>query len=265
MNVALGIEYSGSNYCGWQRQSHSPSVQQALEEVLSQIANQPIQVYCAGRTDTGVHATGQVVNFELTNDRPLRAWELGTNTLLPDDIAVTWAKVVADNFHARHSAMARRYRYVILNSKFRSATLAGKVTWKRNLLDSVKMHNGAQALLGENNFASFQAASCQSPTPMRCIHHVNVTRWHEFVVVDIKANAFLHHMVRNIVGCLMKVGEGLEDEDFVAHVLNQKDRTKAPETAKPDGLYLVDVEYAADLEIPHIPLGPLALADDLGS
>ncbi|TQV76990.1 tRNA pseudouridine(38-40) synthase TruA [Aliikangiella marina] len=263
MNVALGIEYSGSEYCGWQRQTHSPSVQQSLEEVLSQIADQPIQVFCAGRTDTGVHATGQVVNFELTNERPLRAWELGTNTLLPDDIAVRWAKIVNHDFHARHTAVARRYRYMILNSRFRSATLAGKVTWKRNSLDAAKMHRAAQALLGENDFSSFQAASCQSLTPMRCVHHVTVSRWQEFVVVDIKANAFLHHMVRNIVGCLMRVGEGAQPEEFVAEVLAHKDRTKAPETAKPDGLYLVDVEYPEGTEIPKLPLGPLALPDRL--
>lgn len=263
MNIALGVEYSGSNYCGWQRQSHSPSVQQELELVLSEIANHPVSVYCAGRTDTGVHATGQVVNFLLHSERPLKAWYLGANTLLPDDICIRWAQSMPADFHARHSAFSRRYRYVIQNTHHQCATLAGKVTWMRTPLQADKMHIAAQALLGENNFASFQASSCQSPTPMRFVERVEVSRWLDYIVIDISANAFLHHMVRNIVGCLAEVGCGRQPVDFVEKILRQQDRTKAPPTAKPDGLYLVNVGYPDKYQLPDMPIGPLLLPDEL--
>lgn len=264
MNIVLGVEYSGTNYCGWQRQSHSPSVQQALEEVLSQIANHEVNVFCAGRTDSGVHATGQVVNFTLNNDRPMKAWELGANALLPDDICVRWAKQVTDDFHARHSAFSRRYRYVIQNTSYRGASLYKKVTVHKFPLNHEKMHIGAQALCGENNFASFQASSCQSPTPFRYVESVSVNRYHEFVIVDIKANAFLHHMVRNIVGCLIEVGMERQPTSYVGEVLAKCDRTQAPATAKPDGLYLVKVGYPLSYGLPDLPLGPLTLPDNLG-
>ena len=208
MNVALGIEYSGAAYCGWQRQSHSPSVQEALEVALSEIAAHPVNVFCAGRTDTGVHGTGQVVNFKLHNPRPLKAWLKGANTLLPDDICVRWAKNMPDDFHARHSAVSRRYRYVIQNTSHRTAHLSGRATWVRESLDETAMHKSAQSLLGEQDFSSFQAASCQSKTPFRCVNKVSVERIADFVVIDITANAFLHHMVRNITGSLLEVGLG---------------------------------------------------------
>lgn len=264
MNIALGIEYDGKDFCGWQRQSHSPSVQQELEAVLSQIANHPVSVNCAGRTDTGVHATGQVVNFELRSPREEKAWILGANTLLNKRISVVWARQVDNEFHARHSAFARRYRYVIQNTRYPSATLSSKVTWVRDPLDVALMHEGAQALLGENNFASFQAASCQSLTPFRFVESVTVSRWFDFIIVDIKANAFLHHMVRNIVGCLIEVGSGRQLPAFVGETLAKQDRTQAPMTAKPDGLYLVQVFYPDAFGIPAHPLGPLTLPDDLG-
>lgn len=261
MNLALGIEYSGSNYCGWQKQTHSPSVQQHLEEALSEIANSKIKVFCAGRTDTGVHANGQVVNFELPVERPLRAWLSGANTKLPFDISILWAKQMAQNFHARHSALSRRYRYVIQNTSYPVGTLAGKVLWHKPLLDADKMNQSAQALIGEKSFASFQASSCQSRTPYRHVHQVSVKRWNDFVIIDIKASAFLHHMVRNIVGCLLEIGQGREPINFVTKILEKQDRTQAPKTAKPDGLYLVQVEYPANAEIPQTPLGPLLLPD----
>mgnify|MGYP005813499899 CR=1 FL=1 len=263
MNIALGIEYSGSQYCGWQRQSHSPSVQQNLEEALSQIANHPVSVFCAGRTDTGVHATGQVVNFHLTSERKLKAWYLGANTKLAKDISIVWAKEMPDNFHARHSAFSRRYRYLIQNTQYPTAILAGKVTPYRYPLDASKMHQAAQALLGEQNFASFQASSCQSPTSFRLMQKIAVSRWQDFIIVDIKANAFLHHMVRNIVGCLIEVGSGRKEVDYVALVLEKQDRTQAPMTAKPDGLYLIEVSYPEEYQIPKMPLGPLMLPDVL--
>jgi len=263
VNIALGIEYSGSNYCGWQRQKHSPSVQQELERALSQIANHPVKVNCAGRTDTGVHATGQVINFELQTQRPLKAWPLGANTLLADDVCILWAKQMPEEFHARYSAFSRRYRYIIQNTPFPSATLAKKVSWYKLPLDASKMHQASQALLGEQNFASFQASSCQSATPFRLVEQVKVSRWLDFVIVEIKANAFLHHMVRNIVGCLLEVGSGRQPIGFVAEILEKNDRTQAPMTAKPDGLYLVRVQYQPKYAIPEMPMGPLLLPDDL--
>ncbi|WP_196137694.1 tRNA pseudouridine(38-40) synthase TruA [Aliikangiella sp. G2MR2-5] len=259
MNIALGIEYKGTNYCGWQRQSHSPSVQACLEKALSEIANHPVEVYCAGRTDTGVHATGQVVNFQLSNSRPEKAWTMGANTILPDDICVRWAKALPQEFHARHSATARRYRYVILNRSVRSANLNGLVTWVRSRLDEELMHQSAQALLGENDFSSFQASSCQSTTPFRFVEKVHVFRWLEFVIVDITANAFLHHMVRNIVGSLIEVGTGRQSVNYMEDVLAMKDRTKAAMTAKPDGLYLVSVTYPEEYALPAIDIGPLTI------
>ncbi len=263
MNIALGIEYSGSSYCGWQRQSHSPSVQQVLEEALSQIANHPVNVYCAGRTDTAVHATGQVVNFESNSERLLKAWYLGANTKLPKDISIRWAKEMPDNFHARHSAFARRYRYVIQNTFFPTATLSHKVTWFKGDLNTQNMSKAAQALIGEHNFSSFQASSCQSLTPFRFIEFIQVIRVNDFVLIDIKANAFLHHMVRNIVGCLLEVGTGKQKVAFVEELLSKQDRTKAPMTAKPDGLYLVDVSYPEKYNVPKTSLGPLTFSDNL--
>jgi tRNA pseudouridine38-40 synthase len=261
MNIALGIEYSGANYCGWQRQSHSPSVQQCLEKALSQIADHDVSVFCAGRTDTGVHATGQVVNFKTESERLLKAWYLGANTKLPEDISIRWAKKMPDTFHARHTAFARRYRYILQNTTYPTGILKGKVTWYKKSLDVQRMHESAQILLGENNFSSFQASSCQSPTAFRYMRHINISRWQEFVVVDIEANAFLHHMVRNIVGCLLEVGSGKREIKFVEEVLSKMDRTQAPMTAKPDGLYLVNVLYPEEFEVAKMPLGPLMLPD----
>ncbi len=261
MNIALGIEYLGRNYCGWQKQSHSPSVQESLEKALSEIANHTVEVFCAGRTDTGVHATGQVVNFELNNPRPLKAWLKGANTLLPDDICVRWAQQMPNEFHARHSAVERRYRYVILNTPHRAAHLANQVTWVRDKLDVSNMDIAAQALLGEQDFSSFQASSCQSRTPFRCVNEAKVIRYNDFVVIEIAANAFLHHMVRNITGCLIEVGTGRQSKQYIAKVLSYKDRTKAAITAKPDGLYLVNVDYPKPIELPKVSLGPLTFPD----
>lgn len=263
MNIALGIEYAGTDFCGWQRQSHSPSVQETLEKVLSEIANHSVEVFCAGRTDSGVHATGQVVHFNLQTERPLKAWHMGANTILPDSISVRWAKSVADNFHARHSATARRYRYVIQNTRYPSAHLNKKVTHFVPHLNEQLMHESAQSLLGEQDFSAFQAASCQSTTPFRHVDFVHVIRVNQFVVVDIQANAFLHHMVRNIVGSLLQVGCGKQDVGYMQKLLALKDRTQAAATAKPHGLYLVDVDYPIEYELPRHPIGPLTFADKL--
>jgi tRNA pseudouridine38-40 synthase len=259
MRIALGIEYSGENYCGWQRQSHSPSVQENLERVLSIVADQPIKVFCAGRTDTAVHATGQVIHFEMLGTRPESAWLRGANNQLPKDISIVWAKPVNQEFHARFSAISRSYRYIIQNSTAPVATLSGKVTWHRNSLDVGLMQQGANHLVGKHDFKSFQASSCQANTSIRTVESINISQHGPLIFIDINANAFLHHMVRNVVGCLLKVGEGKEGPSFVASILELRDRTKAPDTAKPHGLYLVKVGYPAEHKLPSNALFPLGV------
>lgn len=259
MRIALGIEYQGENYFGWQKQNDFYSVQQALEEALSIIADEPIQVVCAGRTDTGVNATGQVVHFDTTKCRKNVAWTLGTNNNLPKDIAVKWATEVSDDFHARFSATARRYRYIIYNGRLRPAILFNALTFNHQPLDESLMQQAAQCLVGEHDFNSFRTVRCQANSAIRTIKHCNVTRFGDYIVVDVKANAFLHHMVRNIVGSLMRVGQGLETVEWMAEVLALKDRTKAGKTADSKGLYFVDVQYPDQFILPKGPLGPLFL------
>lgn len=244
--IALGIEYDGSKYYGWQRQNEVRSVQEKLEKALSQVANEPINVFCAGRTDAGVHGTGQVVHFETTALRKDAAWTLGVNANLPGDIAVRWVKTVPDDFHARFSATARRYRYIIYNHRLRPAVLAKGVTHYYEPLDAERMHRAVQ---------------CQSRTPWRNVMHINVTRHGPYVVVDIKANAFVHHMVRNIVGSLLEVGAHNQPESWIAELLAARDRTLAAATAKAEGLYLVAVDYPDRFDLPKPPMGPLFLAD----
>ncbi len=219
------------------------TVQQCLEEALSIVADETIQVTCAGRTDTGVHATGQVVHFDCAAERPERAWVMGVNAHLPGDVASLWAQPVAADFSARFTAVARQYRYVILNRTARSAVLDKKVTWKHGELDAERMHESAQALIGERDFSSFRAAACQAEHAMRNVHWIKVSRQGDFIYVDIEANAFLHHMVRNIVGSLLMVGSGERSADWISELMEAKDRTRAGPTAAADGLYLVKVVY----------------------
>jgi tRNA pseudouridine38-40 synthase len=259
MKIALGIEYDGASFYGWQRQRDVVSVQQKLEKALSVIANEPIEVQCAGRTDSGVHGTGQVVHFETSASRKLVAWTMGVNANLPDQIAVRWAKEVPGSFHARFSATARRYRYVIYNSDYRPAVLAKGVSHYHGELDETLMHEAAQYLLGENDFSSFRAAQCQSNSPNRNIMHVNVVRYNQYIVVDIKANAFVHHMVRNIVGSLITVGRKEQKPEWIKWLLEQRNRTLASATAKAHGLYLVAVDYPQEFDLPQVPMGPLFL------
>ncbi|MGL4472975.1 MAG: tRNA pseudouridine(38-40) synthase TruA [Shewanella sp.] len=260
MRIALGVEYDGSGFYGWQRQAEVDSVQAQVERALSVIANEPILVQCAGRTDAGVHATGQVVHFDTQAVRNLGAWTLGVNSHLPDNIAVRWAMEVDDDFHARFSATARRYRYVIYNHNLRPGILRYGVSQYAGQIDEQRMHLAAQYILGEQDFTSFRAIQCQSKTPFRNVHRVDVSRHGAFIIVDIAANAFLHHMVRNIVGSLLEVGYGREDLDYLGKLLALKDRSKAAATAKPHGLYLVDVTYP-NYELPKPAMGPLFLAD----
>lgn len=257
MRYALGIEYDGSNYCGWQRQKSVASVQEALEKALSKIANEPIEVICAGRTDTGVNATNQVVHFDTNNYRKDVAWTLGVNTNLPKDIAVTWVKAVDETFHARFSATSRRYRYIILNRPRRPALFASGITFNHQPLDEKLMHQAAQSLVGEHDFTSFRTVHCQAPTAVRTIEHCNVTRHGEYLMIDVKGNAFLHHMIRNIAGSLMRVGNQLETVEWIAEVLAAKNRCVAGMTASPCGLYFVDVIYPEQYQLPLRPKGPL--------
>lgn len=263
MRVALGVEYDGSCYYGWQRQKEVNSVQEQLENALSQVANESIIVQCAGRTDSGVHGTGQVVHFETNAVRKDVAWTLGVNANLPDDIAVRWAQSVDDEFHARFSATARRYRYIIFNSRLRPGILRHGVSHYHDPLDETLMHAAAQSLLGENDFSSFRAAHCQSRSPYRNVIHINVTRQDQYVIIDIKANAFVHHMVRNIVGTLIDVGAGRKPVEWAAELLALKNRHLAAATAKAAGLYLVAVDYPEKYGLPQMPAGPLFLRDPL--
>lgn len=263
MRIALGIEYDGTNYYGWQRQKDVVSVQEELEKALSIVANQPIKVQCAGRTDTGVHSTGQVVHFDTTAVRKPAAWTLGVNGKLPKDIAVRWSKPVDDAFNARFSATARRYRYIICNQSLRPAILGKGVSHYHDKLDAEKMHQAGQYLLGENDFTSFRATQCQSKSPWRKMEHLNVARFGGFIVIDVKANAFVHHMVRNIAGSLITIGKGDQKPEWIKWLLQAQDRRLASATAKADGLYLIDVDYPEEFGLPDVPKGPLFLPDNL--
>ncbi|WPK51951.1 tRNA pseudouridine(38-40) synthase TruA [Vibrio fluvialis] len=263
MRIALGIEYDGTQYYGWQRQREVKSVQEELEKALTVIANHPVEVQCAGRTDAGVHGTGQVVHFDTTATRKTVAWTMGANANLPKNIAVRWAKEVPDDFHARFSATARRYRYVIYNHMFRPGIMSSGVSHYHGELDVERMHRAGQFLLGENDFTSFRAVHCQSRSPWRNIMHLNVTRHERYIVIDIKANAFVHHMVRNITGSLIAVGRGEQEPEWIQWLLEAKDRRLAGATAKAEGLYLVDVDYPEVFDLPKAPLGPLFLPENL--
>lgn len=250
---AARIEYLGTAYSGWQRLNHIISVQQKLEEALSIIADHPVQVMAAGRTDAGVHGLGQVVHFDTSASRNSLSWTLGANVHLPADISLRWAQVVPDDFHARHRALSRRYRYVFHNSRTRSAVLAGRATFWHYALDAELMQQAAQLLLGERDFSALRDAECQSPTPMRNVMEIAVWRSGEFVVIDIRANAFLHHMVRNIAGTLALVGQGKQPVQWISQVLASRDRRQAGMTAAPDGLYFVGPEYPAHFGLPAPP------------
>lgn len=256
MRIALVLEYDGSHYHGWQAQTGLHTVQQAVEQAVSKVADSPISVICAGRTDTGVHATNQVIHFDTDKERSIRAWIHGVNSFLPKDICIKWGKEVPEEFHARYSATARRYRYVIYNGVVRPALLRSNVTWQYRQLDHRLMHQGAQILLGENDFTSFRSVECQSNTPMRNIHKLQVTRTNDLVIIDITANAFLHHMVRNIAGVLIAVGSGKHPVSWVEEVLKAKDRRLGAETAPSYGLYLVQVTYPQEFAVLQNSPGP---------
>lgn len=252
MRIALGVEYDGRPYCGWQSQPSGLAVQDALQSVLSQIAASPVSVVAAGRTDTGVHALEQVVHFDTTVERPLTAWVRGVNTLLPDSIAVRWAHPVADEFHARFSAQARSYRYQLINRPVRSALHAGKSGWYHLPLDIAAMREAALCLLGEHDFSAFRAAECQAKSPVKYMYSIDIYVEGEMLVFDVSASAFLHHMVRNLVGCLVYVGKGKYPQEWLSQVLAGRERRLAAPTFSPDGLYLRRIQYDAKWGLPQI-------------
>ena len=249
--IALGIEYDGSAYNGWQSQKHGYGVQQAVEKAISQVADHDVSVICAGRTDTGVHALGQVIHFETSADRSDRSWVLGINANLPKDVSIHWAKPVSDDFHARFSALNRRYQYIILNQFSRPAILSKRVTWQGKSLDVGLMSQAAISLLGEHDFSSYRAVACQAKSPVRTIHQLDVIQKDKFICINICANAFLHHMVRNIAGVLMTIGTGEQAPNWAAEVLAHKDRRLGGVTASPDGLYFMSVSYPDKFQIPQ--------------
>ncbi len=261
MRVALGVEYDGSAFHGWQVQPGGGTVQDALQAALREIAGVPVDVVCAGRTDAGVHATGQVVHFDAPVERPLSAWVRGVNTFLPPAVAVRWAQPVADDFHARFAAFGRRYRYLLLNRPQRPGVWHGRAGWYHHALDAAAMQQAADRFVGEHDFSAFRAAECQAKSPVKTLRRAEVRRVGDLVVFDFEASAFLHHMVRNMVGSLVYIGQGKHAPGWIAELLDERDRRRAAPTFAAAGLYLVGVEYEAcwglpggdDTSLPGVP------------
>jgi tRNA pseudouridine38-40 synthase len=249
--LAVGIEYDGTRYAGWQHQPGLQTIQDCVQNALSAVADHPVMVTAAGRTDAGVHACGQVAHFDTHAQRPIRGWVLGANSHLPPDIAVNWAMEVEPSFHARHTAQGRTYRYCILARATRPALLRDRVCWTRAALDARAMHEGAQSLVGEHDFTSFRAVECQSTTAMRHVEAISVTAEGALIALEVTANSYLHHMVRNIAGTLMMVGAGEKPPSWVAETLAARDRARAGITAPASGLYLVCVRYPKSLQVPE--------------
>jgi tRNA pseudouridine38-40 synthase len=262
VKIALGLEYDGSRFCGWQTQPNGCAIQNYLESALEKISGIPVSTVCAGRTDAGVHALIQVIHFESEVTRPLSAWVRGVNTWLPTSISALWARQVAPEFHARKSAIERCYRYVVLNHPIRPALYHNRVGWLHQRLDLEAMRAAAAHLVGQHDFSAFRAAECQAPSPVREMHSVNVARQGDFVICEFVANAFLQHMVRNVMGSLVDVGLGRRAPQWVKQVLEGRDRTRAAPTFSAAGLYLVGIKYDPKWELPQMGRMPLLLDEE---
>ncbi|MFT5719882.1 MAG: tRNA pseudouridine38-40 synthase [Motiliproteus sp.] len=257
---AMCVEYDGSAYRGWQSQPGDVvCVQDFVEQGLSVVANEPVKVTCAGRTDAGVHGCYQIIHVDTHAVRNDRAWVLGANTNMPYDINIRWARPVSNEFHARFSALERRYRYVIYSAPVKSALLKHQLSWTHKPLDEQRMQQAANFLIGEHDFSSYRAAGCQAKSPVRRVRRFDVRRIGNLIVLDVSANAFLHHMIRNFAGVLMKIGAGEAEPQWAKEVLDARDRRKGGVTAQPFGLYFVDVKYPAEFVLPQSELGPVFL------
>ncbi len=250
--IAMGVEYDGTHYNGWQYQPHAPSIQERLNNAISAVADEIVSCIGSGRTDTGVHARAQVVHFDTRAERSSRGWLLGINSNLPDDINILWIKEVDAEFHARYSAIKRAYRYSIINRPVRSALERHRAWWVRQPLDVKAMATGARHLLGTHDFSSFRAAGCQSHSPVRNMMHIEVTRRRDWIVVDCEANAFLHHMVRNILGSLVEIGRGERPVEWMRELLEARDRKLAGITAPAEGLVLDRIQYPAQFGLDDV-------------
>jgi tRNA pseudouridine38-40 synthase len=262
MRIALGVEYDGRPFSGWQSQPDVPCVQDQLEQALARIAEEHVRVHAAGRTDTGVHALQQVVHFDTTATRPLSAWVRGVNRYLPESVGVLWSCAVAEDFHARFSATGRYYRYILLNRPVRPALLAGRVGWFARPLALQPMQAAANLLLGEHDFSAFRAAECQARSPVKTLHRLDIRADGDRLTFDLHASGFLHHMVRNLVGALVYVGAGREPPEWLGELLQARDRSRAAPTFAADGLYFAGVDYATDWGLPPTHAGGIA---DAGS
>jgi tRNA pseudouridine38-40 synthase len=261
--MALGVAYDGSHWNGWQTQPHKRTVQDTLQAALSRFVAQPISVTCAGRTDTGVHALGQVAHLDVDVDRRLESWVRGVNALLPDSIAVQWARAVPDAFHARFSALSRTYVYLVRNARVRSPLLDGRVGWVHQALRLDPMRQAAKKLLGEHDFSAFRSSQCQAHSPVRTLSVLDIAQQGEFFIFRFQANAFLHHMVRNVMGALLYVGQGRNSPDWVEELLRRRDRRLSAPTFSASGLYFAGVGYPDEFDLP-CPPWPEAMFSHLG-
>lgn len=250
MRIALGLEYDGAAFCGWQTQPGGCGVQDHLQAALSKLADEPIEVTAAGRTDTGVHASAQVVHFDTNATRDENAWVRGTNSSLPGSVRVLWSSPVKEDFHARYSARSRTYRYLLLDDGVAPAILRSRVGWYHKPLDVLAMQEALKAVVGEHDFSAFRDAQCQAKSPFRNLHEAVVERRATLIVFTFRANAFLHHMIRNLVGSLVYVGAAKQRPEWIAELLATKDRRNAAPTFAPDGLYLAGVEYDPAFGLP---------------
>jgi len=257
MKVALGVEYSGTGFCGWQVQPEQRTVQGCLAQALKKITGEKSKIVAAGRTDSGVHALQQVAHFETAANRSERNWVLGLNSNLPNDMNITWARQVPDDFSARFSALNRSYRYLILNRVSRSAVHANKMWWIFSPLDVDKMQAAADLLIGHHDYSSFRAKLCQAHSPVKTVEKIQVTRQGDCIAIDVKAQSFLHHMVRNLVGVLVPIGEGRKPVEWATEVLEGRDRSHGGITSPPDGLYFINVEYPQQYNLPTVSAFPV--------